>query len=251
MLAVIAGAEGWEDIEEYGLIDKDRTSLILNFSNYLYIVKTELKFVLYTKMKSYEWSWATVHVNNVVKDVIDFLGGSKLIVEDKSIIEMSIDYLVSKLTDYFQKQGKLYSTTSRTCNKYGEPQFYKSKDQRVYVLIYIYNFLQDFYDTRDEYDKDVWNINKITPKHNGREGNLDFTELKGHWLFKPVRSYIKYQLAIHTGSTAYNKLRYLRIFGKFLLERHPKIIASNLDRELILDYINYVKNSLNLYFCRN
>ncbi|WP_026736464.1 tyrosine-type recombinase/integrase [Fischerella sp. PCC 9605] len=234
----------WEGVEN-PFKNKDRTSLILNFSNHLYIIKTELKFVIYTKMSTHEWSWTTVHVNNVLKDVIDFLGDSRLIVEDKSIIEMSIDYLVSKLTDHFQEQKKLYSTTSRTCNKYGEPQFYKSKDQRVYMLTHIYKFLQDFYDIRDEYDKDAWNINKLSPKHNGRERNLDFSELKGSWLFKPVRAYIKYQLAIHKGVTVYNKLRCLRIFGIFLIKRYPKTTPENLDRELIVDYINYVKHFLN------
>ncbi|MEC4819611.1 MAG: tyrosine-type recombinase/integrase, partial [Scytonema sp. PMC 1069.18] len=130
-------------------------------------------------------------------------------------------------------------------NKYGEPQFYQGKDQKVYVLIHIYKFLQDFYDTRDEYDKDVWNINKLSPRYNGKERNLDFLELKGSWLFEPVRAYIKQQLAVHVGSTVYNKLRYLRIFGNFLLERHPKATPENLDREIIIDYINYVKNVLN------
>lgn len=113
------------------------------------------------------------------------------------------------------------------------------------MLTHIYNFLQDFYDTRDEYDKDVWNLNKITSKHNGRERNLDFSELKDSWLFKPVRAYVKYQLSIHLGSTIYKKLKCLRIFCIFLLEKYPKVTSKNLDRELILDYINYVKNFLN------
>lgn len=71
---------------ENPLKDKDRTSLTLIFCNHLHIVKTELKFVLYTKMKNYEWTWGIVHVNNVVKNVIIFLGDNKIIVEDKSII---------------------------------------------------------------------------------------------------------------------------------------------------------------------
>ena len=227
------------------LKDKDRSSLTLNFSNHLPIIKTELKFVLYTKMKNYEWSWGTVHVNSLVKNVIDFFKDKKIIFEDKSIIEISIDYWVTKLTDYCQEQGKLYSTSSNSCNKYGQPQIYKGKDQRIYMLIHIYNFLQDFYDTRDEYDKDVWNLNKIAPKHNGKERNLDFSELKGSWLFKPARCYIKHQIAIHCGTTVYNKLRYLRIFCNFLQERYPQVTSEKLDRELILDYINYVKNFLN------
>ena len=223
---------------------KDRGSLILDFCNHPLIVKTELKFVLYTKMINHQWSWQTVHVNGCLKNIIDFFGEEQFLDKDKSIIEYTIDYWVAKLTDYFHKQGKLYSTTSHSCNKYGEPQFYKGKDQKIYILNHIYKFLQDFYDTRNEYEKDIWLIKKLKPNHKGREGSLDFSELKGSWLFNPTRSYIKYQLAIHTGSTVYNKLRYIRLFNGFLKERSLQITAGKLTREIIVDYINYIKNSL-------
>jgi integrase/recombinase XerD len=117
----------------------------------------------------------------------------------------------------------------------------------VYVLIHIYKFLEDFYDTRYEYEKDIWDLNKVTSNHRGRERHLNFTELKESWLFKPTRLYLKYQLATQAGVTCYNKLRYIRIFNDFLRKNHLQSTEENLSRELIVDYINSIKNSSTSY----
>jgi hypothetical protein len=61
----------WQGFEN-PLKNKNRSSLVLKFSSHPYVIKTELKFVIYKKMAAHEWSWGTVHVNNVLKEVIDF-----------------------------------------------------------------------------------------------------------------------------------------------------------------------------------
>lgn len=219
--------------------DKNRSSLTLNFSHDSHVVRTELKFVIFQKMITREWSWLTVHVNNVLKSVIEFMELDSL-TEDFSIIDLSLDTWVEKYKNYIQAKNKYYHATTYSVDKYGKPQLYKCNDQRIYVLIYIYKFLLSFYDTRNEYEKDIWDLNNITTNHRGKERCLNFTELKGSWLFLPVRLYIKHQIAFHTGSTCYNKLLCLRNFHDFLLNSYPQIMPQDVDRKLIVDYINFI-----------
>lgn len=220
--------------------NKDRSSLTLKFHHHCYIVRTELKFVLYKKMMAYEWSWGTVHVNNNLKEVIDFFEENSL-VECKSIIDLPLDIWVKKCQDYIREKKRLYSVKTYSVDKYGKRQFYEGEDQRIYVLAHIYKFLETFYDLRDEFEKDIWDLNKVTPNHRGKERQLDFTEFKGSWLFQPVRLYIKYQLATKTGTTCYNKLLYIRRFYDFLLEKYPEVMPQGVKRNLIIDYINFTQ----------
>ena len=221
--------------------NKERTSL-LNFGGLSHVLKTEIKYAFYPKMTNYEQSWSTVHVTNVLKSLIDALKADVFTILARAIIARPASYLELKLTEYFCGQEKLYSTTAHSCNKYGQPQLSKSKDQ-IHIFNHIYSFLIDFYEPGDEYDKDVWDIKKLKPNNNRKERYLNFTELKDSWLFKPSRHQIKYQLAIHSGNTVYNKLRCIRVFGNFLFERYPQVDAENLNREIVVDYISFIKNS--------
>ncbi len=84
----------WEGIKNH-FKNQDRTSLTLKFFHSSYVVRTELKFVLYKKMIAREWSWGTVHVNNVLKEVIEFFEEEDLI-ESSSIIDTSLDGLIER-----------------------------------------------------------------------------------------------------------------------------------------------------------
>jgi len=230
--------------EENPFKDKNRTSLNLIFYQHSYIIKTELKFCIYTKMSNYEWSWGTVHVNNTLKIVVDFMGEFKEIQDNQSIINYTLEYWECKIIEYLKEKGRRdNAATSYSGNKYGKPQKHKGKDQRIYLMAHIYNFLTSFYDTRKEYDKDVWDIDRIKPNENHRrEKRLNFSELKGGWLFQPTQSYIKYQLAIYSGTTVYNKLLSIRYFNTFLLDNYPHLSPQELDRRIIVNYITYLNN---------
>jgi integrase len=150
---------------------------------------------------------------------------------------------LAKCRNYIREKKRLYSVTTYSVNKYGEAQIYECDDQRIYVLAHIYNFLKAFYDIRNEYEKDIWDLSKITSNHRGRERYLNFIGFKGYWLFHAVRLYIKYQLATNkAGNTCYNKLLYIRKFHEFLLERYPEITPQEVNRNVIIDYLNFIQS---------
>ena len=186
-----------------------------------------------------------------MKDTLEIFQENNLN-QDASIIDLPLDTWVKKCRSYLcrtKKRSRISKT--RSIDKYGEYQIYEKEDNRVYYVKNIYRSLESFYDTRDEYEKDTWDMNKIKPNDNSRERYLDFTELKGSWLFESTRQFIKYHLATKVSKTCYAKLLYIRRFNGFLLEKYPQITPSELNRKLILDYISYTQNLNTSYIDRH
>lgn len=222
--------------------NQERTSLTLKFNHASHIIRTELKFALYTKIVSNEWGWGTVHVSSTVKDVLEIFQENKLN-QDASIIDLPLDVWEINYKNYIGRTKKYSKTTKhRSIDKYGGYKFYEKEDPKVYTLRIIYRILESFYDSREEYEKDIWDINKIKPNKNNKERFMDFTGLKDSWLFQPARQFIKYHLATKTAKTCHAKLLYIRRFNDFLAKNYPQVTPQELDRQLILDYISFTQS---------
>lgn len=112
----------------------------------------------------------------------------------------------------------------------------------------LYDFLFDFYDEREETDKDVWNINNLNIEYNevSTARILSFERVPVHFK-QMLKKYIKECLIIHqtlSWGSIRNHLTVINRFLTFLTIRHPgwKDITK-LSREDILEYIFFLRST--------
>lgn len=208
------------------------------------IIKTELKYASYSKLLKKEWSAYSFHCggtgfNLIIKWLITITGNNE------SLISKTLDQWLMSLRNYLLKQGKpLNKTEIKGFKKNGEPQKCTKQHDSIHKFRQIYNVIKDVYDTRDEYEKGIWDMRRlgITDKYINSSHNhlLDFTQLENSWLYKASQNFIKYKLPLVSPSCCYDKLLALRKFYDFLTHKYPGLNPENINRQIILDYLSYL-----------
>jgi len=103
-------------------------------------------------------------------------------------------------------------------------------------------FFQEFYDIRDEYEKDIWNIKKICPVkiEKGRANYcLNFSPIADDTLKRLAKSYIKARLTTNSLSTVQRDLNAIRLFINFYWEKYKENTLINLQRNRFEEFLNY------------
>lgn len=110
------------------------------------------------------------------------------------------------------------------------------------LLSVIYRTLQEAYDEREEYEKEIWDMRKLIDFSACSNSNyrLNFTKLAPLWLKKAAKQYLRYSLATHAASHCQNRLKSLHIFAEFLMVQSTEMCASDIDRAFIIRYLSYI-----------
>ncbi|MBE7727901.1 MAG: phage integrase family protein [Enterocloster citroniae] len=123
------------------------------------------------------------------------------------------------------------------------------KSQLISYLELILDYLEPE-DDREEQEKDVWELKKLDIPY--RENliknfqTLNFTKISQPELREETKKGIYLNLQDEAVSCVARELTAMRRFSGFLKERHPKIQScQNIDRELIEDYLTYLKTEEN------
>lgn len=108
------------------------------------------------------------------------------------------------------------------------------------------------YLTKDmkEFDKDVWNVNKLGIKIINNEGNpinkLSFNKITQDKMKKLTKDYSFFKLKTSPVKTVSNHLTEIRIFCNWLSLKHKEIDSfENLNRKIIEEYISYLRSETN------
>ena len=204
-------------------------------------INTEIKYVLWQRLEKQEISpmtlwrqihinirWITKWINQVAPNTISFM--------ERSLIQWELS-----LRSYLATQGVL-CTKKRKYIAEGEIRFSPKTDPRISTLRAIYHTLEDTFDERSEYDKDIWNMRKLGVKlvKSARDHHLNFKFILQPWLRQATKSYIRYCLAIQAGGTCHNKLKYLSYFSEFLNKLATEIRPEDINRSLIVEYLSYL-----------
>lgn len=98
----------------------------------------------------------------------------------------------------------------------------------------MYKFYLRWYDTRDEYDKEVWDLRRMYPEseHPKYVGNrawyMNFKFINSPKLCSVIKRFFKVRVATRCLQTVHKELRYLRHFILFLQEKYPHIDSFSL-----------------------
>ncbi len=207
-------------------------------------IKLEIKFACYLKIANKEWSAGTLHSNaSKINRICEWLGAKHLNVE--TLLEKSLEQWLISLRTYLIETGKDYGQqVTQSIDTKGKPKAYYAQDDCIYKFTSIYKSIIDFYDDRNEYDKDIWDMRKLglTNKYvsSCSQHILNFTELKNTWALSAAKKYIKYKLLLVAPNTCYTKLLSIKTFFNFIFSQNKNITSAEIDRNLILDYFGYL-----------
>ena len=206
------------------------------------LLRTEIKFAYYKKVKSGDWSLQTLHKQPyIAQNWLSVLLNKHLYINcflDKSLDEWTILFrtLLIENNVWSPRKRKLYL-------KSGEAKDHVGEDAKVSIISTIYKTLEEFYDNREEWEKDIWLFENIgiQPHRRGLR-RLNFTSITQPWLNDAVKKFCKHQLVTgsYKASTCTGVLTGLKYFSSYLNEYHPNILPNLLNRSIAEDYLAYL-----------
>lgn len=220
------------------------TSRLIRFGCASPALNTELKYACFSKVEKKEWSIKTLWQScSAIHRIADWLntvgfGVSSLVERSLASWEMSLrSYLVER--HQWKHRVTLRLDGSQTVRRY------PSKSPEVPIFCQIYKTIQDTYDDRPEYEKDIWDMRKLGGLDNPSKSGytLNFTSITQPWLLSTAKLYIRYNLATYSQSECCNRAVTLKNFSGFLRKYHPDCQPSDIDRPMIVEYISYLASS--------
>jgi integrase len=103
----------------------------------------------------------------------------------------------------------------------------------------IYKVLEEFYDEREEYEKDTWALMALGIQ-SGQIRSLNFTGIHQPWLRDAGKKHVRHLISTHTPSTCVNKIKSLGHLSNFLKESHPSLRPEAFSRGVVEEFMAYL-----------
>jgi site-specific recombinase XerD len=218
------------------------TGRYLRFSCQSDRLNAELKYVFWQKLQRGEWSlnttWHSFHSNlQWLTQWINTIAPQTLSLMEQSLTQWELSFRA-----YITEHGKLHRRRSKYVVSATGVQVHEAEDHRISTLRVIYKTLREVYDTRSEYDKEIWDMRKLGVSLNASRSQnlLNFTLILQPWLRQAIQAYLRYCLATQAGGTCVCKLKSLCRFSRFLSQRTSAVGPSDINRPLIVEYLGYL-----------
>jgi integrase len=217
-------------------------------------VNLEIKYVWYNKLFRDEWTLTSAFVGQVsyLRKLTAFLNEKYPALH--SLFDLEIEKAEREWMFWLSENGVRIQFTKQD-SVYGE---YKNKTPMANFLRVIYSYLFQLTDTREEWEKDRWDVRILQEKcginYNKSRADyyIDFTKIEEIYIREQVKKYIKQRLLSKnnfTWSTACNYMSFLPSFIKFIFSLEPTWNDfKHLKRSHMEQYIQwlheYAKNKL-------
>lgn len=193
-------------------------------------IKTEMKFYFAKNLLDNNFSVTTALTTfQKTKQIRDYLKMNHSNIQ--SLTDIGLEKTIARLRIYLHGKG-LKSGTK-----------HKNDFEAVYDFRRIYGYLYRFYDTRDEFDKDEWDVRRIPGvifNYSSAHFTLNFEHIPS--VFRPMtKRYLRTRLKTRTFGTALGDLNYIRSFLIYLHNRFPSWSGlAELNRTHIENYVEYL-----------
>lgn len=204
----------------------------INFTAFPCKLKDEMKFYILHRLKSKEIATFTIikAYCSPFKHVSVFLNKCYPLIN--SFIELDINKALMQLRSFLIERN-IQLRTNKSSKRFTRFET---------LLNQVYKFYIDFYDTRDEYEKDIWDIRIIAPskvvKH-ASNYRLNFTAIPLPFM-NVVKRYIKFRLSYLSHGQCRTDIMGIQLFLKFINSQYPTWNNLNLlTRADIEDYMTW------------
>ena len=137
------------------------------------------------------------------------------------------------------RNGKVNKRNQYKCKDCGRTFILANRSQESANM-----WLPDGLTLEEMYDYDVWDLTVLgyqkNPSHSDST-TANFASIHQDWLKEACKKLIKFRSATLALSTIESKLNSLRHFSQFLSQRYPNLLPNQLNRQIIEDYLIYLK----------
>ncbi|MES9731576.1 tyrosine-type recombinase/integrase [Bacillus sp. AP50] len=206
-----------------------KTHRKMNFTAFSPKLKNEVKFFILTRVQNGELQLDSVIHNYArsFKQLSEFL--AEFYPNINSFTELDINKALLQLRSHLNELGLSIRIYDRR-----KLSNYENLLNRLFL------FYRDFYDTRDEFEKDVWDVRNIPgarfPDHESRH-KLNFSDIPAP--FRPVaKRYLKFRISYLSHGQCSLDVRIIKVFLNFIYNKYPAWNDLNaLARKDIEDYL--------------
>ena len=224
----------WDLTEEFFIGKRIYTSRYIDFSSFNdECIKNELKYYIV-----YSFKENLLKNTYIVKLTSTFKHFSKFL--NKNYKEYNSFNYFDKYSFELKFKNYLLGNGFRLINN-------KISSNEMNCIAYILNFIKDFYDDREEIEKDIWysnNINgaKLNATSDRLATSIDFSDIPIYYR-DTVKRYFVTIITKKSWSHCFNILKHLKVFFKyFYSNRYDDGFIENLSRNDIEKYLFYISN---------
>lgn len=204
-------------------------------------LSSEIKYVFWQKFQKGEWRVQTWRQHGFLHRLTAWL--EHIAPSVPSLLAWPLEKWELSFRTFLEERHLLASKSiSHRIDRYQQLHPYQRRNQGLSLLSVIYRTLQEAYDDRDEYDKDVWDLRKLIDLSACSNSNylLNFTKFVPLWFKKAAKQYLRYCLATRAASHCQSRVKCLQIFAEFLKIQAVDVHAADIDRGVILRYLSYI-----------
>lgn len=223
----------------------------INFENIVNKnIKNELKYFFVGLFDYKLFSFTTIFsYAKTINPIATFINTQYDTITSITDIELSI--ILPKYILWLQENN--YNITLSYKNKINaEMNKTEYKYDSTYIMVFkaYYKYIYDimYPDTRNEYDKDIWDVRNLNINVNISESRarytINFTNIVQIKIRDLCKKFIFNRLKHKSMSTVLEDMKCLNLFSKFINEKHPEIASlTELDRAIMEEYFAYVRTS--------
>lgn len=244
---LISSIEGfWEDDSwqlYYSPVDSSQIRISKQYCINFFIqnerLKNELKYACMKKFINNEWVMNSKRLVSI-KRIIKWINVINL--REKSFLLKKLKYWEKILIKFLKQEDILFRYPKRKLNADQEIIYTTQADNSVTTFRVIYKLLEKTYDTRTGFEKDIWDLRELGIKFDKSRyaSKLNFSKIKQNWLKDAVKKVVKHQLSINSPSHCSAIIRVVNHFSDFLVKHHPDIISNDINRKIIIKFIDYI-----------
>ena len=230
--------------KQYSEYTRCNKNIFFRFNNFH--VNTEIKFIVYNNIFRNGTTLSSVfsNQNSMFKMLSEFI--NKIYPNLNSILDLDIEKASLEWVDWLNNKG---IQTLRIRDEKILGKEYTHKTSLAYLINQIYRELFNLNDTREEWEKDIWdlrNLEKYGLAYNKSHANyvIDFSQIENENIKKSIRKYYKEKLLSDknfTTGTAQHNICFIKKFINYILQLEPTWNNfRRLERKHIEKYIEWL-----------
>jgi integrase/recombinase XerD len=162
-----------------------------------------------------------------------------------SLLQNSLETWEMSLRSYLIERGNWVQWQRTHLDASLQLRTYICDDNCMTILRQVYLVLQETYDDRPEFEKDVWDLRKfgIRLNRSQSEYTLNFASITQPWLRQAAKYCMRYEISFHAASGCGRRLCAIKAFSRFLRKICSAAKAGDIDRAMIVEYMAFLATS--------
>src|SRR6266699_1387209 len=203
------------------------------------MLNAELKYACWQKCIRHEWVSAHVHKHQRVFLAHICAWLNVVAPQGQSLLEQKVEYWMTSFRSYLAEKGMKVNFSCVRADASHQDRYYTFEAPPVATLRWLYFVIEDYYDTRPEFEKDCWSLDVLNKEQVPGHGvhSLEFRLIPQPWLRSVAKQAAWEQLADRAPGTVLNRLHAWTDFARFLDRFYPDLHPTQLTRKVTEAYL--------------